>query len=373
MIRLLILLGLLIAGLAAGPMLMGETGYVLVALGRWTLETSVVGLAFMVLALLVLVWCLDWLVRRLARSFGSSRSWFADRGGRRAHKKASKAWEQLWQGQYGQAGAALAAAVPHAPLPDFPRLAAAYAEHKAGDKAERDRLLAELEQPLAAPAMLLHLGDLAAARQAFDALADGLRSSKAGNQLAARLALAEGELALLWPHLDSLSDVERDHYYLPAFQARAQVAASEGLASLSRLEQVLDRHSRQNPEILAVLASSYAQAGDKAKGLELLMGAIKREPAPALLAVLPQLVGHEDAGATQRQLLKWHHKRDRDPALLAALGQLSLLQGDLREGQRYLEAALALRDERQWRQALAEVLARQGDHKGAVELYRQLA
>ncbi|WKE65564.1 heme biosynthesis HemY N-terminal domain-containing protein [Gallaecimonas kandeliae] len=373
MIRLILLLALLIAGLVIGPWLMGNTGYVLIAMGRYTIEMSVVSLGISLLVLLGLIWCLDWLVRRLARSFGSSRSWFSDRSGRRANKKASKAWAQLWQGQYGQAGAALAAAVPHSQLPDLPRLAAAYAEHRAGDKAERDRLLAELDQPLARAALLLQLGDLESARQAFDALEEGQRQGKSGNQLAARLALAEGDLAALWPHLDSLTDAEQDRYHLAALKARIGVAAKEGQASLSRLEQVLDKHSRQQPEVLADLAGAYAAAGARDKALDLLMPALKRDPHPALLAELAALAGTEDAAELQRQLLKWHHKRDNDPALLATLGQLSARQGDLKEARRYLEAALQLKEEPQWRLALAQILERLGNLDAALAQYRTLA
>ncbi|MED5526216.1 MAG: heme biosynthesis HemY N-terminal domain-containing protein [Pseudomonadota bacterium] len=372
MIRLLILLAILIAGLIAGPLLMNKTGYVLIALGDYTIETTGVVLATLILVLMGLIWCLDWLVRRIARSFGSSKSWFSDRSGRRAQKKASKAWEQLWQGHYGQAGAALAAAVPHAPLPDFPRLAAAYAEHRAGDKDERDRQLKALDQPLAGPAMLLHLGDIEAARKAFDELPAELKDAKSGNALAARLALAEGDMAGLWANIDALSDSDRDKYYQQAFQARLRVASQEGSASLSRLEQVLDKHSRQRPEVLASLALAHGALGEKAKGLDLVMPGIKKDPQPQLLATLPVLTDHESAASTQRQLLKWHHGRDRDPALLACLGGLSQVQGDLREARRYLEAALQLKDEGAWRQRLAEVLTKQGDFQGAVEQYRRL-
>ncbi|WP_115720437.1 heme biosynthesis HemY N-terminal domain-containing protein [Gallaecimonas mangrovi] len=373
MIRLLIFIAILIVGLIAGPMLMNKTGYVLIALGHYTIETSGVVLAIAIVVLMGVIWCLDWLVRRIARSFGSSRSWFSDRSGRRAQKKASKAWEQLWQGQYGQAGAALSAAVPHAPLPDFPRLAAAYAEHRAGDIAERDRLLTELDQPLAGPAMLLHLGDTEAAHRAFSALNDNIKNSKSGISLAARLAKAEGDMATLWRHLDSLSETEQDQLFQPAFNARLAQAVAEGQASLSRLEQSLNKRSRQKTEVVAALALAYGRLGDKAKGLDLLMPIIKKDPQAAALAAMAQLVDHESAAHTQRQVLKWHHGRDHDPALLAALGALSQAQGDLREAKRYLEAALQLKEEPTWRKRLAEVLAKQGDYQGAVEQYRRLA
>ena len=372
MIRLLIFLALLIAGLIAGPWLIGDTGYVLIALGHYTVESSVVMLAVVVALVLILVWCLDWLVRRLYRTLGRGRHWLGDRSGRRANKKASKAWQQLWLGQYRKSAAALAVAAEYAPLPDFPRLAAAYAAHKAQDLAERDRLLEQLQQPLAAPAMLLHLGDISAACLAFDSLSDELRQSKAGEQLSARLALARGDMAALWPHIDALADTERDQYFLPALSARIAVATDEGSEALSRLEQVLDKHSRERPEVIAALAHGYAKNGQQGKAHDQLLAAAKRHPQAPVLDALVALSDQESAAKTQRQLLKWHHKRDHDPVLLAALGMLSEKQHELPEARRYLEAALALRDDHHWRLALAKLLVRMGQNDQALQHFQAL-
>lgn len=50
----LTLIILLIAGLLIGPLWSGNTGYILISLGQWTIETSIVA-AVIILTLLILV------------------------------------------------------------------------------------------------------------------------------------------------------------------------------------------------------------------------------------------------------------------------------------------------------------------------------
>ena len=86
MIRLLMLLLLffaLLVAMIAGPSLIGEKGYVLIAMGNVTIELSVVSLLFIVILAVIGFLVMEWGVKRVIRLLGGSRVWFGGLSERR--------------------------------------------------------------------------------------------------------------------------------------------------------------------------------------------------------------------------------------------------------------------------------------------------
>jgi len=85
-----ILLAVLIAGLLVGPYWSGSTGYVLIAIGNWTIETSIVAALVMLVVLGIVLRAVLRTLLLVVRKTKWGLRWF----GERKHNKAQQAFEQ---------------------------------------------------------------------------------------------------------------------------------------------------------------------------------------------------------------------------------------------------------------------------------------
>lgn len=81
---------LLVAGLLVGPLWAGNTGYVLIGFGNWSVETSLVAAIIMVVVVLLVLQLIVRLVRRVVRRSAWGIRWF----GERRINKAQQAYQQ---------------------------------------------------------------------------------------------------------------------------------------------------------------------------------------------------------------------------------------------------------------------------------------
>ena len=65
MLKVLLLFVLLIAGIVVGPMIAGHQGYVLIQTDNYNIETSVTGLAIILILAMVVLFAIEWLLRRI--------------------------------------------------------------------------------------------------------------------------------------------------------------------------------------------------------------------------------------------------------------------------------------------------------------------
>lgn len=102
MLKVLLLFVLLLAGIVVGPMIAGHQGYVLIQTDTYNIETSVTGLAIILIVAMVVLFAIEWLLRRLFRTGTHTRGWFAGRKRRRARKQTEQALLKLAEGDYQQ-------------------------------------------------------------------------------------------------------------------------------------------------------------------------------------------------------------------------------------------------------------------------------
>ncbi|MBW6332427.1 protoheme IX biogenesis protein HemY, partial [Pseudomonas aeruginosa] len=79
MLKVLLLFILLIAGIVLGPMLAGHQGYVLIQTDNYNIETSVTGLTIILILGLVVLFAIEWILRRIFRTGPRPRRWFVGR------------------------------------------------------------------------------------------------------------------------------------------------------------------------------------------------------------------------------------------------------------------------------------------------------
>ena len=141
MLKVLLLFVLLIAGIVVGPMIAGHQGYVLIQTDTYNIETSVTGLAIILILAMVVLFAIEWLLRRIFRTGAHTRGWFVGRKRRRARKQTEQALLKLAEGDYQQVEKLMAKNADHAEQPVVNYLLAAEAAQQRGDEARANQHL----------------------------------------------------------------------------------------------------------------------------------------------------------------------------------------------------------------------------------------
>ncbi len=141
MLKVLLLFALLIAGIVLGPMLAGHQGYVLIQTDNYNIETSVTGLVIILVLALVVMFAVEWLLRRLFRTSAHTRGWFVGRKRRRARKQTEQALLKLAEGDYQQVEKLMSKNADHAEHPMVNYLLAAEAAQQRGDETRANQHL----------------------------------------------------------------------------------------------------------------------------------------------------------------------------------------------------------------------------------------
>ena len=141
MLKILLLFALLIAGIVLGPMIAGHQGYVLIQTDNYNIETSVTGLVIILILAMVVLFAIEWLLRRIFRTGAHTRGWFVGRKRRRARKQTEQALLKLAEGDYQQVEKLMAKNADHAEQPVVNYLLAAEAAQQRGDEARANQHL----------------------------------------------------------------------------------------------------------------------------------------------------------------------------------------------------------------------------------------
>lgn len=388
---LFIVLIALIGGILAWQMLEANGGYVLIAVGDYTIEMSLWALLFLFLLVWFLLRAGGYFFRLLVdpgrqfirQSLSSRQSRFRAR--------TAKGLLQFIEGRWDLARRNLSRAARHSDMPLINYLAAANAAHELGDRLDANRLLLKAEQT--DPSGELAIGLVQArmhlhSEQYEEALAI-LRRLYAGepdHPLVLRL-LQQAYLGLQdWPSLEkllpdfkryrvfdelTLGQIEVDIYaaLLAGSAAPAQHGGS-GSASLVKLWQDMPRHVRANPLILDTYINSLYQLGDYGRVEDLLRKTLKSRWDEKLV----KLFGLLDSGDPRRQLLvaeRWLRERPNDAALMLTLGRLCLRNQLWGKARDYLESSLSLKADPETYAELAGLMARLGEHEKSARYYQQ--
>ncbi len=100
MIRLLLLVLVLAAGLVVGPQLAGHQGYVLISAAQQTIEMSVTTLLVVIVALIAVLWVLEWILRKLFSMSSTASSWLSGRKQRKARQQTQTGLMKLREGEW---------------------------------------------------------------------------------------------------------------------------------------------------------------------------------------------------------------------------------------------------------------------------------
>ncbi len=358
MLKVFILFILLIAGIVVGPMIAGHQGYVLIQTDNWNVETSVTGLAIILIVSLLIILGIEWLLRRLFRTGARTRGWFTGRKRRRAQRHTQTALMKLAEGDHRQVEKLLSKDADHAEVPVANYLLAAEAAQQRGDEIRANQHLeraAELSDNDVIPVeitrtrILLARNEDHAARHGIDRLLEVAPRHPEVLRLAEQAYVRTGAWSSL---IDILPAMEKsqvgDEEHRAHLQQQAwlglmnQAMADQGSEGLKRWWSNLSRKTRQQTALQVAMADHLIECDDHQTAQDIVLDGLKRHYDDRLVLLMPRIKSSNPEALEKalRQQIKQH---GATPLLHSTLGQLLMRHGEWQQAVEAFQQALAQR------------------------------
>ena len=358
MLKVFILFILLIAGIVVGPMIAGHQGYVLIQTDNWNVETSVTGLAIILIVSLLVILGVEWLLRRLFRTGARTRGWFTGRKRRRAQRHTQTALMKLAEGDHRQVEKLLSKDADHAEVPVANYLLAAEAAQQRGDEIRANQHLeraAELSDNDVIPVeitrtrILLARNEDHAARHGIDRLLEVAPRHPEVLRLAEQAYVRTGAWSSL---IDILPAMEKsqvgDEEHRAHLQQQAwlglmnQAMADQGSDGLKRWWSNLSRKTRQQTALQVAMADHLIECDDHQTAQDIVLDGLKRHYDDRLVLLMPRIKSSNPEALEKalRQQIKQH---GATPLLHSTLGQLLMRHGEWQQAVDAFQQALAQR------------------------------
>lgn len=386
MLKVFILFVLLIAGIVVGPMIAGHQGYVLIQTDNWNVETSVTGLAIILIISLLIILGVEWLLRRLFRTGARTRGWFTGRKRRRAQRHTQTALMKLAEGDHRQVEKLLSKDADHADVPVANYLLAAEAAQQRGDEIRANQHLeraAELSDNDVIPVeitrarILLARNEDHAARHGIDRLLEVAPRHPEVLRLAEQAYLRTGAWSSL---IDILPAMEKsqvgDEQHRDDLQQQAwlglmnQAMADQGSDGLKRWWSNLSRKTRQQTALQVAMADHLIECDDHQTAQEIVLDGLKRHYDDRLVLLMPRIKSSNPEALEKalRQQIKQH---GATPLLHSTLGQLLMRHGEWQQAAEAFQQALAQRPDAFDYAWLADVYDRMHRPEEAAKMRRE--
>ncbi|WP_163923892.1 heme biosynthesis HemY N-terminal domain-containing protein [Photobacterium sp. Alg240-V54] len=385
MVKLLLLVIALIAGIIVSPDLAGHQGYVLISFANQTIEMSLTTLIIVAIAIVAIFFVLEFILRRLF-SFGSStRGWFSGRQVRKARRNTAEGLLKVAEGDWKAAEKMLSKSAKYSDAPILNYLAAAEAAQGLGKTQQRDQYLQlAAEQDTENLAVSLTRAKLQIRQQQFEQALATLqdvhqhnpRNPMVLNLLQQCYLQLEDWKALqaLLPHLTKAGVITAAEEAQLDIQAQcgqmhhlSQQSGSDGLISYWN---GMNRKDKHNPALVACFVKQMIVRHADSDAFPILRDAIKKNPEQNLINLMPQLTlpDRHPAIVSLQDLLA---NNSNNPALQSALGQMLMADNQWQPAKDHLQKAVAIRPDVTDYAHLVATLEQLGDKQAAAEVSRQ--
>ncbi|HFP9305428.1 HemY-like protein [Raoultella planticola] len=358
MLKILLLFALLIAGIVVGPIISGHQGYVLIQTDNYNIETSVTGLAIIMILTMVVLFAIEWLFRRIFRTGAHTRGWFVGRKRRRARKQTEQALLKLAEGDYQQVEKLMAKNADHAEQPVVNYLLAAKAAQQRGDEARANQHLERATElagddlipvEIARVRLQLARNENHAARHGIDKLLEITPRHPEVLRLAEQAYTRTGAWNSLLDILPSMAKANvSDEEHRAALEQQAwiglmdQTLADRGSDGLREWWKNQNRKTRSQVPLQVAMASLLIESDDHDTAQQIIIDGLKKQYDDRLVMLIPRLKTNnpEQLEKVLRQQIKSVGDR---PLLWSTLGQSLMRHGEWQEASIAFRAALKQR------------------------------
>jgi HemY protein len=390
MIRTLVKFLALLLLIAMAPLLIDEKGYILIAMGEFTYELTVVSALFILVILAFLLALLFWGARLGLKI--SSKTWR-----KMAFTNKAKAKQQFQQAlaaylleDYPKAEDLMAKCAESSELANSAWLIAAFAAHKQGLTANTENYLQLInEHPQAQHNFsfetLLAAGKLNLADQQFSKTRILLDNNHKLLAHDARLSGLEIELCLHEQNfekaIDLLKGINKDktlaintvsQWQLQAFSGYFEhLVKSESISSVSKYFKALNRKERQNEGMILAYANSLNTHGLTDQLEDLVLPFIKKDASPTFINMLKSL-SIKNSQHIIANIQKILQKQSDNVLWLSALAHLCAANNEHDKAQKAFVTLLKLQQNPDDLKRYAELLETMGEHQQANRVYQEL-
>ena len=379
---LMLALLVLIASVAVALLALPDPGYVLIGVGNYSVETS--------LLVMLVVLALIYLALRVLAGFwhvpAKVHGWEHRRHDRRLHSLFDEAIVELTEGRVERAERRLARLLKsgHAPMQAY--LSAARAASQLGYDERRDQYLklAQQRHPSARIAVACTQAELQLSKSQLDQAQTTLTRLQ---KLAPR---SEQTLQLLMKLYLQQQDWQRLRDLLPALRRSKVLTANQWqqLAVKVYREQVLEFSSaddvdtlktawkqlpqtvQQDEGLIAIYIEQLLRLGDPKHAEQLIAAQLKRGWNQRLVYLFGDLRAADNS--SQLDLAeRWSEQHPQDPVLLLTLGKISVRNQLWGKARSYLEASIKQQATPEAYRLLGSLLERLEESEGALACYRK--
>ena len=386
--RLFVILAVLFASAVAGLWFHEQSGYVQIAVGHTTLETSLFFAAASLAVLILGLFLLVGLLRRVRSVPHGVRRWLQERRTGRSQGRLVRGLARLAEGDYQQAERSLIQAVDHSDTPVLHYLSAAWAAHYAGSESRRDSYLALADK--ADPGARLAIGLLQAQLYIEDEQWETAFATL--NLLQERYPRHERVLAMLVRACEALGEWQRVLDLMPrlrrhaglsserleALQIRAAVglleqAARQGTQGLDAAWERLPRPAQDEPDAIVAYADGILEQESGHERLEKRLRLALRQRWDSRFVARYGRLRLTDPERAFNVAEGWLRERPEDPDLLLAVGRLGVRSRLWGRARSYLEACVARSPSGEAWYLLADLLEHMGERDAARRAFRRAA
>jgi HemY protein len=371
----------LIVTVTVSLLAMEDPGYLLIAVGSWTLETTLTLAIVVVVLSFVSLYYLLRLGAGLRRVPGGLRHWRQQRRQRRAERALSQGLIELAEGHWPAAERDLVkyARQGHSPLLNY--LAAARAAQAQGADERRDQYLRLAHESHAGADIAVGLTQ-AELQLKHQQLEQALATLRHLQQLAPKHTQVLKALASLYR---DLGDWEHLLEILPALRKRkglevaaldqlaleaylALLRAAKGSAAVEAVWARVPKEFRDNESLLQAYVEHLLSNGSHALAEAALRQVLRRKPTPALVKMYGMIEGTEPAKplVLVESLLA---DNKNDPVLLLTAGRLAMRQKLWGKARAYLEASINRQASAEAYNELGNLLEQLGEKEAAAECF----
>ena len=385
MIRLLLLVIALIAGLVVGPDFAGHQGYVLISAANQTIEMSLTTLIIAIAVLIGALFLLELIIKRIFSVGSATRGWFSGRKVRKARLNTSQGLVKLVEGDWRQAEKLVVKGATHSDSPLLNYLAAAEAAQGRGETVQRDNYLKlASEQDGGNLAVALTCAKLQIRQEQYEQALATLQDIKQQHphnpvllELLKTTYLKLGDwqpLRTLLPQLvkaDMIDQVEAARLEEKTeCGLMERIAGQQGSEGLVNHWRSLPRKSRQRNVLIACFAKQLITRKADSEAYGVLREAVKKQSDDRLVILFPELnlPDYHPAIVLLSDVLRYD---ENNPVTHSAIAQLYMRDNKWAEAQEHFEKALDIRPDISDYAYLADVLDKLDQKQAAADISRQ--
>ncbi len=372
---------LLLAAMMVAPEVIGDKGYVLIAMGTFTIEMTVVSLCISLIVAAVLLYILRYIFSRIWSVFRGSHHWFGRWGKRKRQRAFYRGFQALAEGELDEAKTSFKKTTDG----DFDGVNYLAAAQVARHLGEKDRMRTLLEHAseyrhstLAAELVLARL-DLEEGRDesALKRLEE-LDPKQAKHKQVIRLkteALARlGHWQELQTQLPHWKPVLKDDYVFWAQRIAkgkfAEIASKHGAVELKSHWSTLPRKLRHDDAYRSAYVRQLLEQGMHQDAQACLVEWQRKGPNKFLFPLMKELYLPNPAEAV-KLLEEWIKKDDTNASYYSTMGHIAFNAGDDVLAEKALQKSVKLSENKEDLLMLAKISERRQDDAQALSLYKQ--